>query len=168
MLPSKTLAARSEKSASGMMKQKDRASGMKKQKDRASGMKKQKDRVTLLSCANATGMNKLPLLFIGKSKNPRCFKNINKSALPVHYYNQKSAWMDSRFFLDWFHNEFVPAVTTYQKGKGSAVKVLLLLDNTPSHRDASALVSKDGNIKAFPPSQYSCTYSTYGGGDDHG
>ena len=76
MLPSKTLAARSEKSASGMKK--DRASGMKKQKDRASGMKKQKDRVTLMSCANATGLNKLPLLFIGKSKNPRCFKNITR------------------------------------------------------------------------------------------
>ena len=91
MLPSKTLAARSEKSASGM--------------------KKQKDRVTLMSCANATGMNKLPLLFIGNSKYPR-FKNINKSVLPVHYYNQKSAWMDLRIFLDWFHNDFVPAVKT--------------------------------------------------------
>ena len=52
MLPSKTLASRSEKEASGM--------------------KKQKDRVTLMACCNATGTHKLPLMFIGKAKNPRC------------------------------------------------------------------------------------------------
>jgi len=90
VLPSKTLAARSGKSASAM--------------------KKQKDRVTLMSFSNATRMHKLPLIFIGKSKNPRCFKIVNKSSLLVQYYDQKSAWMDSQIFLNWFHNEFVPLV----------------------------------------------------------
>ncbi len=57
--------------------------------------------------------------------------------------------MESQIFPDWFNNEYVPAVTTYQKDKGSVVKALLLLDNVPSHPDISALVSKDGNIKAL-------------------
>ena len=85
MLPDKTLAARSEKDASAM--------------------KKQKERVTLMSCSNATGMLKLPLMVIGKSANPRCFKNINKAALPVLYRAQKK---DSQIFSDWFHK---PSVT---------------------------------------------------------
>ena len=55
----------------------------------AKGFKKPKERVTLMACANATGSIKLPLVFIHKSNNPRCFKNIDKDKLPVYYYNQK-------------------------------------------------------------------------------
>ena len=132
-LPNKTLAAKSEKDASNM--------------------KKQKDRVTIMACSNATGTHKLPLVMIGKSVNPRCFKHVNKRALPVQYSAQKSAWMDSHIFSQWFHHEFVPAVKRYQKEGDSQVKALLLLDNAPSHPDASSLISEDGNIKAFylPP-----------------
>ena len=90
MLPEKTLAARTEKEAPGM--------------------KKQKERITLIACSNATGTHKLPLMFVGKAQNPRCLKNIDKSALPVKYFAQKNAWVDSEIFADWFHKEFVPAV----------------------------------------------------------
>ena len=30
----------------------------------------------------------------------RCFKNVNKRALPVHYCSQKSAWMECKIFSD--------------------------------------------------------------------
>ena len=133
MLPSKTLASRSEKEASGM--------------------KNQKDRVTLMACCNATGTHRLPLMFIGKAKSPRCFKNVNKEALPVHNCSQKNAWVNTEIFIDWFHNQFVPAVTKHLKEKGLTVKALLVLDNAPAHPNAASLVSQDGNIKAmFLPS----------------
>ncbi len=45
--------------------------------------KKAKESVTIHACANVTGSIKLPLLFIGKSKNPRCFRGINKGTLDV-------------------------------------------------------------------------------------
>ena len=55
---------------------------------RPNGTKKAKDRVTINAGANASGtMNaganasgtiKLPLLLIGKAKNPHCFRNLNK------------------------------------------------------------------------------------------
>ena len=32
------------------------------------------------------------------------------SALPVHFYSQKKAWMDKTIFTDWFLNHFVPEV----------------------------------------------------------
>ena len=58
LLPQKSLAAHFEKSADGR--------------------KTQNERITINACSNGTGKVKLPLLFIGKSKNPRCFKNINR------------------------------------------------------------------------------------------
>ena len=79
MLLNKTLASRSEREASAM--------------------KKQKDSTTLMACSNATGTHKLPLMFIGKAENPRCFKNVNKKALPVHYYSQKNAWINTDIFF---------------------------------------------------------------------
>ena len=111
-------------------------------------MKKPKERVTSMACSNATGTHKLPLMVIGKSRNPRCFKHIDRSALPVTYYSQKSAWVDSEIFMDWFHQHFVPAVKRHLTEKGLPVRALLLLDNAPAHPDASNLVSSDKSIRA--------------------
>ncbi|XP_051174284.1 jerky protein homolog-like [Leptopilina boulardi] len=78
LLPSKSLASRQENSAPGR--------------------KSSIERVTILVCANASGSHRMPLLLIGKSKKPRCFKNIK---IPLIYKNQKSAWMDTKIFYDW-------------------------------------------------------------------
>lgn len=34
-------------------------------------------------------------------------------AQPVKYYAQKSAWINTAIFTDWFHSEFVPSVKKY-------------------------------------------------------
>ena len=112
-------------------------------------MKKQKERVTLMACSNATGSHKLPLMFIGKAANPRCFKNVNKSALPVIYYAQKNAWVNAEIFSDWFHHHFVPAVKKHLTDRGLSVKALLLLDNAPAHPEATTLMSSDKSITAM-------------------
>ena len=65
---------------------------------RLDGTKKAKYRVTINTCANASGTIKLPLLLIGKAKNPRCFRNPNKEALPIVYRNQTNAWIDRDIF----------------------------------------------------------------------
>ena len=73
----------------------------------AKGFKKPKDRVTLMACTNATGSIKFPLVFIHKSENPRCFKNMDKNDLPVDYYSQKNpGWICA--FLQ---NGFIPNVS---------------------------------------------------------
>ena len=99
----------------------------------AKGFKVPKDRVTVMPCANATGSIKLPLLFIHKSLNPRCFKNVAKNDLPVDYYAQKSSWMDSSIFTNWFHEKFVPRCQKALEEKGLPKRAILLLDNAPSH-----------------------------------
>ena len=68
----------------------------------AAGRKRQNERVTINACSNASGTIKLPLLLIGKSKEPQCFKNICRSNLPVVYDNQCNAWMCEALFKTWF------------------------------------------------------------------
>ncbi|GFS57705.1 tigger transposable element-derived protein 7 [Trichonephila inaurata madagascariensis] len=48
-----------------------------KRKYTAPGFKVSKERVTAMVCANTSGTHSLPLLAIGKSKKPRCFKNVS-------------------------------------------------------------------------------------------
>ncbi len=118
----------------------------------AKNFKKSKDRVTLLACANATGNFKLPLTFIHKSTKPRCFKSIDMSKLPVHYFPQSKAWMNANIFEKWFHSYFVPYVKDYCSQAGIESKGLLLIDNAPSHPTLEKLKSSDGKfITIFLP-----------------
>ncbi len=88
---------------------------------------------------------------IGKSAKPRCFKHVNMDALPVLYYSQKSAWMNTAIFSDWFKKHFVPAVIRHQEQKGiHSKKALLLLDNAPSHPDAEELTCDKICAKFLP------------------
>ncbi|GBM67706.1 Jerky -like [Araneus ventricosus] len=116
----------------------------------APGRKKLKDRVTILGCANASGSHRVKLTLVGKSKKPRCFKNINKASLPLHYMHQKSACMNPSLFSEWFHDCFVPEVKKNLK-KLKLKKAILLMDNAPDHTDVETL--KAGNITCIftPP-----------------
>ena len=114
----------------------------------ADGRKSQKKRVTINACSNVTGTIKLPLLFIGKSKNPRCFKNINCDNLPVVYTNQSNAWVNATIFADWFHNKFVPFVHEKLTEMNHEPKAVLLIDNCSAQPNEEQLISSDGKIIA--------------------
>jgi DDE superfamily endonuclease. len=93
------------------------------------GGKASKERVTLLVGANITGTEKLKLDLIGKSKNPRCLKNVDREKLPVVYHDQANAWMDTTIFesiMRRFNRQFALA------GR----KVLFLMDNCSCHATA--------------------------------
>lgn len=74
----------------------------------APGLKTAKERITFMLCANSDGSHKLNPMVIGKSKNPRCFKNFD---VPVEYTNSQNAWMTSYIFKRWFQNSFVRQVS---------------------------------------------------------
>lgn len=74
----------------------------------APGPKASKERITFLPCTNASGTHKLKMLVIGKSANPRAFRNFKNN--PVHYMSSKNAWMTSILFDEWFKSSFVPEV----------------------------------------------------------
>ena len=66
-----------------------------------------KDRVTILVGAAMDGYKFKPLV-IGKSQNPRCFKNVGKDNLPVIYFANPSASIGTDILNDWFYNYFIP------------------------------------------------------------
>ena len=66
--------------------------------ERCVGDKHSKLRLTELAAANTAG-EKLSMFVIGKSKSPRCFKNIKH--LPCRYRSQNKSWMDSILFEEW-------------------------------------------------------------------
>lgn len=124
----------------------------------APGFKASKERITVALCSNASGSHKLPLFVIGKSAKPRAFKNLNMSSLPVYYRAQKSAWMDSYLFKEWFESEFVPKVKHHLTSLKLPVKALLVLDNAPTHpQELECEGYSDIKLLFLPPNVTSLT-----------
>ena len=90
-------------------------------------IKKSKDRVTILLTCNITGSIKLPPLFIHKFKIPRDMNGINKSKLPVDYFWNSSAWMQTSIW-----NEYLKLLNKRMKKMNR--NILLLVDNAPVHK----------------------------------
>lgn len=90
-------------------------------------MKRSKKRITVAFTANSTGTHKLPPLLINVSKKPRSFGRDFNPQNVVWWYANKSAWMQVDVFQD-FLKKFDRLMGTMGKNK-----VLLLLDNAPTH-----------------------------------
>ncbi|XP_064118793.1 tigger transposable element-derived protein 1-like [Macrobrachium nipponense] len=122
-----------------------------KEEKSAPGHKAGKERLTLLFGANASGDLKLKPLLVYLAENPRAFKGIFKSQLPVIWKSNKKAWVTLMVFEDWFNDHFVPAVERYLTSKGLPFKALLVLDNAPGH--PSNLSDMHPNVKVvyLPP-----------------
>ncbi|GFS65725.1 tigger transposable element-derived protein 4 [Trichonephila clavipes] len=88
------------------------------------GKLSKKKRLTVLACTNATGTHKIKLVVIGKSRSPRCFKNVR--SLPCDYLSQARSWMTGDLFKNWIHQ----LDTIFGKQKR---KVILFVDNCPAH-----------------------------------
>ena len=87
-----------------------------------SGGKVSKDRLTLLVCASVTG-EKCPLLIIGKSKLPRCFRGVPE--LPIEYRSNTNALMTSTIFEQWLRKWDRECIMINRR-------IALILDNCPA------------------------------------
>ncbi|PCH35784.1 hypothetical protein WOLCODRAFT_80289, partial [Wolfiporia cocos MD-104 SS10] len=63
-----------------------------------SGKKSVKTWITLCFMCNATGAEKYPIFFIGKSKQPHCFGKKSLKDHGFYYHHNKTAWMTTVFF----------------------------------------------------------------------
>lgn len=88
------------------------------------GGKHSKERVTVMVGANADGTEKLPLLVIGKAKNPRCFKGVKN--LPVWYSSNTKAWITQSLFEDYLRR--LDRMFERQKRQ-----VVIFVDNCGAH-----------------------------------
>ena len=99
-----------------------------------------RDRITFMTCSSARG-HTLPLVFIHKVKNPRCFQTgqvesktkrklkLDKKDLPAYYNYSAKAWTTMTIFEDWF----VSQVRSHLISIGQEPKAILLIDNCPTH-----------------------------------
>ena len=76
-------------------------------------------------CANMSGDDKIPLLVIGKSANPWCFKNMK--TLPTQYENNKKAWMTSEILDEKWQTKLDKRFLHEKR------KVAMVIDNCPAH-----------------------------------
>ena len=67
------------------------------------GIKNSKERIAVSLTSRLIG-DKLKPWAIAKSSNPRCFKNIDKTKLPVKYRNNKKAWMNAMTFQEYIQD----------------------------------------------------------------
>src|SRR6266536_3007081 len=100
------------------------------------GQKKDKTRVTVLLGVNATGTDKLKPWVIGNSRRPRPLSKVNLERLPVYYRGNPKTWMNSVVF-----EEDLLEMDSYFRAQNK--KILLLVDNTPSHFDLHYLINQD-------------------------
>lgn len=122
-----------------------------KEEKTAPGFKVSKDRLTLLLCGNAAGDYKNKPLLIYASENPRALKGMSKASLPVHWASNKKAWMTGKIFENWFLNCFCVEVETYCRDKNISFKILLIVDNAPSHPVHLADLHPNVRVIFMPP-----------------
>jgi hypothetical protein len=109
-----------------------------------SGRKKMKERITVMLTCNASGTEKLKPLLIHKHQNPRAIKNIEKKSLPVNYYWNIKAWMQTSIFNDYLAN-----LNRYMRSQNR--NILLLLDNAPTHSVSETINLSNIKIHFLPP-----------------
>ncbi|CAH2327285.1 tigger transposable element-derived 1-like [Pelobates cultripes] len=100
---------------------------------KAPGFKAAKDRLTLLLGGNASGDFRIKPLLVYHSQTPRAMRGISKSSLPVIWKANRKAWITRDIFTEWFTDHFCPSMQCYCWRKGLEEKVLLIMDNAPSH-----------------------------------
>ena len=91
------------------------------------GRKLDKTRMSVLVMMNATGTEKIRLLFIATAKKPRCFDKKEGHELGLWYFYNKKAWMTGEVFSNAMEELNLRMKRTNRK-------ILLLLDNFSGHK----------------------------------
>ena len=95
--------------------------------DDCKGGKHSKERITPMFGASVTG-EKLKPFVIGRSLKPRCFQGVDTARLPAYWFANKKAWMTTALFQDWLK-------ILNRQMRSQNRKILLFIDNAPSHPD---------------------------------
>ncbi|KIJ52173.1 hypothetical protein M422DRAFT_243772 [Sphaerobolus stellatus SS14] len=106
-----------------------------------SGKKADKFRITVGVACSMEG-EKLPLLFIGKSKQPRCFKGKAPCSWGFQYFNNQKAWMTMDIFEKWIKDLDIKMWSQNRH-------ICLLLNNFSGHY--ISYEPKNINLEFFEP-----------------
>ena len=113
--------------------------------ENCSGGKHSKIRLTGLAAGNAYG-ERLPMFFIGKANQPRCFKGVRN--LPCRYRAQRKSWMTVELFEERLRQ-------LDRKFSAANRKIILIIDNCTTHLHVEQLNSIE--LIFLPPNTTSNT-----------
>ncbi|GET54705.1 tigger transposable element-derived protein 4-like [Rhizophagus irregularis DAOM 181602=DAOM 197198] len=102
------------------------------------GKKRSKECVSILATCNASGDERLPLVFIHKYETPRALKGIEKRSLPVWYYWNSKAWMQKSIFKHYLER-------LNSKILRENRHIILLIDNARCHESEN--INSLSNVK---------------------
>ncbi|XP_042911244.1 tigger transposable element-derived protein 6 [Parasteatoda tepidariorum] len=106
--------------------------------DSCHGGKMSKLRLTVLLCCYSDGSEKVTPLVVGKSRKPRCFKNVR--SFPTNYEANKKAWITKALFEDFLQK-------LNKKMKFQNRKIILFIDQCSAHPD---LQLSNVRVEFFP------------------
>lgn len=118
----------------------------------ARGRKADKTRITVMFCVNASGSHKMKPLVIHTARHPRSFNHLSDMRdAPVYWRASPKGWMRGTVMTEWFQSCFIPDARRRCRQDGREFKVLLTMDNCPSH--PSFLNGLDPNVQVvfLPP-----------------
>ena len=124
-----------------------------KHQKQARGRKLEKSRFTAMFCVNLTGSHKMRPVVVHTAAHPRCYKHLsdmNNSG--VYWYKTRNGWMTTTIMTDWLQKHCIPDAQRKCKQLGLPFKMLLIMDNAPSHPHyLQDVVHKNCNIVFLPP-----------------
>jgi hypothetical protein len=109
----------------------------------ARDVKKKNTRITVALTVNADGTDALLPLFLGRTKQPYCFKKRTAEDLGFQYRSNQKAWMTGVIFREWL-------LSLDREMRACGHHVLLLLDNASSD-NAGDLVFTNVRVEFLPP-----------------
>ncbi|KAG3145323.1 hypothetical protein PI126_g13772 [Phytophthora idaei] len=109
----------------------------------ARGVKKDKTTTTVALTANADGTDALPALFLGRAKQPYCFKKRSAKDLGFEYRSNEKAWMTGLIFREWL-------LDLDRNMRACGRHVLLFLDNASSHKTGD-IICTNVRVEFLPP-----------------
>ena len=114
---------------------------------------KDKSRITAMVCTASTGP-KVPIAFVGRAKNPRCFAGKTR---PQFYTHNKKAWFNKTTTKWWFRDVFAPYFIDNVRslpGKGE-INAIVILDGCSAHNDIQQYLDANGlgwiHVITLPP-----------------
>ena len=112
---------------------------------------KSKDRITTMVCSSSGGV-KCPLAFVGKTKNPRCFADVER---PSHYTSNSKAWFNTEITQWWFQTCFDPFFRRVFTEQNENLHCIVVLDGCSAHGDIQERLDQNGmsyiHVLTLPP-----------------
>ena len=113
-------------------------------------MMKDKERITTMCCTSSDG-KKVPLAFVGKAANPRCFTGIDQD-VTKYYTHNSTAWFRKETTEWWFGQVFGP---WYREHYPAGTHLIMILDGCSAHNGIQDWLDTHGlahiHVITLPP-----------------